>query len=177
MARRGRRSQGSGKRKNVGQWYGIQAAQIVIDSTAIDNFIIVPPTTLVQTQSRGVYRGMQISVAAWQQPVRSPAETVSVVVQKTEFSGPTTPANVIDPVSTSGFDLGNGDVLWWDQLEVPVSMGGTIADDEPMVANTRWKLRANRKLDLRRHGIIISMSSFTSLDTTITINARAYVQY
>lgn len=86
-------------------------------------------------------------------------------------------SNLIDPVGTGAFDLANKDALWWDVLPNPTSMGGTLLDDEPMFANYRFKAKSNRKLDLHRHGIVMALSGFSALDTSISIVARGYVKY
>jgi len=165
------------KRARPGQWFGFQINNIVIDSSAIDNFIIVPPTVAVGTQATATYMGSIINITTGMLPVRGLVQRCSMLLQKTEFSSVSTPANIIDPTSFDAFALANKDVLWWDLLPLPENMGGTLIDDEPMFANYRFVTKSKRKLDMHRHGIVLSMSGFSTADTLVSMVIRSYVKY
>lgn len=176
--RRGKSSGRKGNTKRSGQWYGFQAAGLIVDSSAVDALIVVPPNTNLNVQSDATYMGMRVNSITNALPIRSPAQQVVWNVQKSEFTSPTVGVNTIDPATFDKFDLANADVLWHDYMNLAQSMGGLIADDEPMFGNVdRFILRSKRKLDMRRHGIILALSGFSAIDTTVNLIAKAYVKY
>ncbi len=175
----GRNSRGKqfrGRDRKLYQWFGFQVADVRVDSSAIDNFILVPPTSDVQEQASGTLITTHLFFS-WGSVVatRTTNEAIMACLQKTEFSSLVAPANVIDPTTLDAFELGNGDVLGWWQLNVPIQTSPTGVD--AVNANTREVSKAKRKLDLRRHGIGCSLSGNSAIDSRITFLARCLMQY
>jgi len=176
---RGRRTKGSRFRAGgkIYQWFGFSITNVVVDDAAIDTFLIVPATSSVSEQATGtLVRSLMAVRAASTNLVASVGIDIRGLLQKTEINSAGTPVGIIAPTSLNGFDLGDGDVLWWGMIELPQSTPPTVVT-ETTFRVMQMQSKAKRKLKLRKHGVIFSMEGFNAIDTSISLQLRCLMQY
>ena len=175
----GRRTRGRSFRhgKHRYQWFGFQNSDVVVDSAAIDSFIIVPTSAAVTEQSDGtlVRTVISLTISAGLL-VRANNNTLVMNLQKTETDTGGTPTNIVDPVATDGFSLGNGDILGWWQVAVPETTPPVVAT-QTAYETSHYESRAKRKLKVRMHAIVLAFRGFSAIDLKLSLVARALMQY
>ena len=158
------------------QWFGLQASNIIVDSDAIDNFIVVPTSGAISEQSKGTLVATHIqSTIASANVARATNQTLIALIQKTETTAAGTPVNILDPSTVNVFEMGNGDVLGWWHLPTPETTPG----DANLVTfkTSVFQSRAKRKISRRMHAICWTVTGFDTLDLNATFFVRCLVKY
>ena len=159
------------------QWFGFQNTNVVIDSAAVDNFIVVPTNAGVSEQANVTLVTVHIHITVVVNViVRAVDQTLVAVLQKSEADNVGAPTGVIDPVSLNAFDLGNGDVLGWWQIPAPEATPPVVATQVAMRTTTLHS-KAKRRLKMREHVVSLAMSGFDVIDSQASVLTRALVQY
>ena len=175
----GRRSRGRTFRSGgrTYQWHRFQINAVVIDDAAIDNFIVVPVNaTTTERQSATLVRSILSFSLSSQNVARNEDANISAVLQLTETNAAGVSQNVIDPISTNLFDLGNGDVLGWWKLEVSQTTVPT-ANTQAVFRNSYLQSMAKRKLKMRVHQVTLAVSGQAAEDTQWSCVLGCLLQY
>ena len=176
MARGRFRGQKFSHRGRTYQWFGFQGTDVSVSDAAIDSFIIVPATAGISEQSgKTLVRTVCEYATASIDISQGTDVTLSHLLQKTEIDSIGVPKGLIDPVSLDAFDLGNGDILYWGQLNLPYKT--PVLTTAPTFNTGRWSSKAKRKLKTREHGVIWTVSGFGADQIRLTFIIRCLVQY
>jgi len=176
MARRsrGRSFKSGGKRY---QWFGFQSVITIVDNGAVDSFIIIGATNTVHEQADVtvirtiIQTGVARTIAS-----AATGSLMAAVLQKTEVDAAGVPIAPLDPTSKDSFDLGDADAMGWWYPAVPTQTPLTAGVDLTF-RTSEFQSRAKRRMKLRKHGLIVSYATDSSIDQSVTILARTLVQY
>ena len=149
------------------QWRGFQQLGISV-GTSVISLQLVPPVNDITNARNATHVRTHLCFGSNDLDA-STIDTVAFCVQHTEFDNTGTPVGVIDPLSTSAFDLANGDVLDW--CYIPTA--GRI--------NTRLvmsrDIKAQRRLQRGNHGIIVSLKAAGAATTNLNVLSRSLLRY
>ena len=159
------------------QWFGFQNTDVVVDSDAVDSFIVVPTTASAGEQADGtLVRSLISTTVASANLVRDPNQTLMLVLQHAATDVGGTATNVIDPTSTNAFALGDADVLGWWQLPVPINTP-PVSSTQGAFITTNFESKAKRRMKMRTHSIIGNVSGFDTVDLKLTIILRCLIRF
>ena len=107
---------------------------------------------------------------------RDPNQTLMMLLQHaaTDVGGVAT--NIIDPTSTDAFALGDGDVLGWWQLPVPAA-APPVSSTQGHFISTQFESKAKRRMKMRTHSVVCSISGFDTVDLKLTIMCRCLLRF
>ncbi len=175
---RGRRTRGRTFRHNGRsyQWLGFQVADVTIDNTAVDSFLIVPATNSVFEKSRKtVVRTIIQYTLANLDISHGATQTVQALLQKTEIDSTGASKGLINPSSTNAFDLGNADAMWWGQLEVPTIT--PVLSTAPTMITRTIEAKAKRILNTREHGVSFAVNGGSADALQLKLIIRCLMQH